>query len=255
MSYSFEQCFIAIKQVQVLAWLSFKARVERHVLGVLWYLLDPILYFIVFIAIQGHFVTHNIIPAGFYVMTGIVISNIMRKSFSASAGSILSLGAYTKSLGVKPIILVSGKIIESFISFLIEFLLVMVLMLYYKISIINVCIAIPLVVILYLFIQGVAWAIASITAYIRDMENLVNISMYLLTIASPVFYIPKSGTALHVFNTYNPLAQFIDLFRQVLFKGVYDVNLVLSVSLYSVVVFIFGYWMIKRATFRIAEVS
>jgi lipopolysaccharide transport system permease protein len=77
-------------------------------------------------------------------------------------------------------------------------------------------VAIPLV----LFALGIAWILASLGVFVRDVGHSVGVAVQFLFFGTPVFYSPEAvPTALRPLLTVNPMAWLVDSFRRVLLWG------------------------------------
>jgi lipopolysaccharide transport system permease protein len=79
----------------------------------------------------------------------------------------------------------------------------------------------PLVVLpLVLFVMGLSWALASLGVYLRDVGQIIGITITMLMFLSPIFY-PASALpeAYQPIMLYNPLTLPIEMTRDLLYWG------------------------------------
>ena len=112
-----------------------------------------------------------------------------------------------------------------------------------------VAICLPLILIpLVLISCGIAWFVASLGVFVRDLPHVVGIILLMLYFLTPIFYsvemVPESFRAILLFNPLTPIVQSA---RQVLMYEQWpDWHALGIVTLLSMVAFQLGYfWFMK----------
>ncbi|GAB4540610.1 MAG: hypothetical protein Fur0020_09840 [Thermodesulfovibrionia bacterium] len=106
-----------------------------------------------------------------------------------------------------------------------------------------------------LLTYGTSLIIASTNLFFKDIEKLTIIFTTFIFYFTPIIYsetiVPDEYK---VFIKINPLAPLMISWRELFLNGGLDLSNLLLCSLYSAVVFIFGYMVYKRLSWRFAEV-
>lgn len=199
-----------------LALAGFKVKNERSYLGVLWYLLDPIVLFITLLFIRGVFSNTDFELYPLYLLTGLITFNFFRKATSDSSNALLSNNSYLTSVNFPKFSLVLAGIFNTLIAHLFELVLLIVAMVYFNIPIWHILLYIPFLIIYFVFVTGIAQVLSISSVYINDLKNVWSIFTRLLWFATPIFYIAAQTNFLSV---YNPLAYFIQSARSILIEG------------------------------------
>lgn len=206
---------------------------KQTVLGPVWFVLQPILMTITFtivFSVIARLSTNGIPPLLFY-MSGIVpwtyFSGCLMKTSNTFIGNIAIFGkVYFPRLTV-PI----SVVISALLSFLIQFSLVVLLMIYYKLNgnnliqpNINLLLVPVLVIIMALLGLGCGIIVSALTTKYRDLKFLVGFGVQLLMYASPVIF-PLSTVEgkLKYILLANPMTPVIEGMRFALFgKGEFN---------------------------------
>ena len=106
-----------------------------------------------------------------------------------------------------------------------------------------------------MLLTGLAWAVASITPFLRDLERFISLGMMALFYASPILYTPQMlperwQWMLHA----NPLAPFILTWRDLLMNGHvsgHSLGIMCALSLTSLLV---GWVILRLLSPRLAEI-
>lgn len=105
-----------------------------------------------------------------------------------------------------------------------------------------------LVVIEALFALGLSWLLAALCVFIRDIAEILNIVIMLWFFGTPIIY-PGSMVpeALRPLFSFNPMASFVQCFRDLLLFHQLDVLLTLKLFVLSLVTCLLGAWFFMRS--------
>lgn len=100
-----------------------------------------------------------------------------------------------------------------------------------------------------MFLVGVLWFLSLINLIFRDLQNIINIVMMYLMIASPIAYTPEMvPNALKPLVVLNPLAHFILAYQDiVVFGRLPDLANMAAITILSLSAFVFGGMFFARA--------
>jgi lipopolysaccharide transport system permease protein len=213
-----------------LIWLFVKrdivAQYKQTVLGPLWLIIQPLLSTLFFTIIFGNFAKFDTkgIPYPIFTLSGLTIWNFFSTSLGKTSSVFVSNSAiFGKVYFPRLTVPVSALISNSF-TFLIQFIILLFLLVYYKFVNnydwhinYNLLILFPVVLLLCgLFGLGCGLIISSLTTKYRDLTFLIGFGLqFVMYFSSVVFPIDKfSGKIQTLFNL-NPLLHIVGMFRAI----------------------------------------
>jgi len=193
----------------------FKLRNEGSYLGIFWYLLNPILMFILLLAIFSKSLGSEIENYPLYLLLGIIMFNFFQAVTAESTRVIRRDRGILRSIKFPQESLIGSTVLVAIFSHIFEMMILVVFLLVFKLPITGLLFY-PLILVLFsLFSLGVSLVLSSIAVYIVDLDNLWMFGTKLLWFATPLFYEVKSPQPLYYLNLFNPLYYFITLSRYI----------------------------------------
>ncbi len=222
-------------------------------LGVLWSFLTPLallaVYTFVFSVILNVGGRRGHLDYALTLFVGLVAFDVFSQSLSDAPRLIVSNRSYVTKvvfpLEILPLVKLGGALIDSLFGMLIVLLGGILILQQLPWTIIFL----PLMYLpLILLSLGVAWFMASLGVFIRDINNLLTVILRMLRFMTPIFYpitaVPESVRFLLYLN---PLTHIINNFRRVLLFGqLPDWGWFLVLTAGTFVVCMLGYiWFMK----------
>ena len=214
--------------VNTQAKLSLKAEASRLYLSYLWWLIEPVLFVLVF-----YFVFEMLLGYGredylLFLMCGKIPFLWFSKSVTSASNSIVQnrglIGQVDISKAVFPYISVQESLYKQLVVFIV--LLLIVISYGYPLTW-NWVWLIPVISVQYLLILLCSLMGALLVSYIQDFRLIIALAITFLMFSSGIFWdvntvSPSIKTYVLIFN---PLAYLIDAYRQVLmYQSVYSLN-------------------------------
>ena len=212
---------------------DFTAQYKQTILGPLWHIIQPVLTTIMFLLVFGKIAnipTDGITPVLFF-MSGITIWNYFSTCLTATSSAFVANAGIFGKVYFPRLVIPISTVISNMIRFIIQFILLLAVMLYYRISGTEISITtdwffIPvLVLMMALMGLGLGIIISSLTTKYRDFTVLIGFAVQLLMYATPVAY-PMSFLKNKAFASWiqwNPVAPIVEGFRFFLFqKGQFE---------------------------------
>jgi len=238
----------------VLAKSDFKLRNEGSYLGILWYLLNPLLMFIVLLGIFSKRLGSDISYYPLYLLLGIVIFNFFRQATIEATYVINDSRWIIKSIYFPLEALIIAIVLKTVFSNLFEILLFGIFLMAYGVSLEGLLFYPILVVFLFFFVVGVSFILATFTVFFNDFNNIWNFSIYLIWLGTPIFYAVGDQPQLSFLNLFNPLYYFITVARDlIIYSKIPEGRLIIGAISYSVTFFIFGSIFFNKFKHRFAE--
>lgn len=198
--------------------VNFKLRNEGSYLGIFWYLLDPLVMFLVILMLGGVITRTDMPNYQVYLLIGLITFNFFRQGTINGSTAISSNGNFIKSMKIPPeSFVVSGTLLSAFSHFF-EVIILIVFLIYFKLPIFFILFYPLIFIVLFLFVLGISFILAVIGAYINDLVNVWAVLLNLLWFATPIFYVISSGN-ISIINIINPMYYFVAAARQMVIYG------------------------------------
>jgi len=225
--------------------------------GLAWMIINPLVmltvytfvFSVVFKVRWGAAIGDSKVAFAMNLFCGLVLFNMFAESINGAVSSITNNPNYVKKvvfpLEILPVSVVMSSLFFGLVSFAI--LTVSVAILMHKLSIALICLPLLLLPLL-LFTCGIAWFVASLGVYMRDLAHIIGIVLQVLIFLTPVFFsIEMVPEHVRFFFHLNPLTTIIQSARAILLLGQWPDWYRLSlVTGFSFVFFQLGYfWFIK----------
>ena len=237
---------------------NIEGRYRGTMIGVIWMVVTPLVMLAVYTFVFGVVFKARWTVGGLgdskvayslLLFCGMTVFNIFSESVNGSVSIVTHNPNYVKKV-VFPLELlpVSAVISACFFGLIwIAILFLGIVLFIHKLCLAAVCL--PLIFIpLILFSCGIAWLVASLGVFIRDLAHVMAIVLLVLYFMTPIFYslemVPEHLRSLLLLN---PLALIVQSVRQVLMYGQWPNWFALGlVTLLSMSVFQLGYfWFMK----------
>jgi len=225
-----------------LAKAGFKLRNEGSYLGIFWYLLNPILLFVLLFFVFSDRLGTGIPQYPLYLLLGIIIFNFFQNAtLEATRTIIKEYAGLIKSINFPRESLIGSIIFKSIFSHLFEIILFIIFLLVFGNQLTGL-VFYPIVILFFcFFIFGSSLILSSLTVYFFDLENIWNFAVRLLWLGTPIFYAIGGQTKLLYINLFNPLYYFITIAREVVIYGkIPELWLILGCLTFSFVSLLIG---------------
>lgn len=237
-----------------LAKTDFKLRHEGSYLGMLWYLLNPLIMFLILLFVFSSRFGNNIPNYPAYLLLGIIMYNFFQQITNNSSKILQSNRQLIKSVKFPLWTLIVSTVIRNFYSHILEIAIFLIFMIYFEIPIWGIFIY-PLILIFYsIFTLGVSLTLSSLSIYFSDIENIWLFFSRLLFFITPIIYSIGEQKILFFINIFNPLYYFIQVAREVLIYGnLPELWLIFGMIFYTFLSLFIGILFFNFLKFRIPE--
>ena len=235
----------------------FKIRTGGAVLGFAWTLLHPLAMLLILYMLFSKRIGSGIPHYGLFLLIGILHWNLFSRATMISMRSITTKRSMLRNVYIPITAVVAGSILEAFLSFLFELLIVGVFIIVSGLGLSAVVFLLPFVVLTQLLlITGVSLVLASLNIYFQDIEYIWDVLLKLGFFVTPIFYNPSMFVSRQKLSFYllNPLTQIILFARDILlFKRLPNLMTMLYVFLGALLLFLACYFVFKRFEDTIIE--
>lgn len=207
-----------------------KIKYRRSILGVLWSVLNPLLFMAVMTIVFSTIFKSNIENFPIYFLCGQIIFSFFSEATSVAQTAVLGNGSLIKKVYIPKYIFPISKVCSSLVNagFSLIAIFIMMIFLKYIPPITTLLFIIPIV---YVFIYsiGISMILSATAVFFRDTIHLYSIFLTVLSYFSAVFYpVDIIPDQFQIFIRFNPIYVFIDYFRQLVQQGImpsFEMNL------------------------------
>ena len=237
---------------------DFFAVYKQSFIGVLWALIIPLVSVGTFIVLNqsGIFTIGDInVPYPIYAILGMAFWQLFATGLVASSNSLVSAGSMITKINFSKKSLVIASTGQSIVSFLIQFVLVVILFVYYWIAPSMAILLIPITIIpIMLLTLGLGFILSLLNGIMRDIGNVIGVLMTFLMFLTPVLYAKPTTGILATVTNYNPLYYLVSVPRELVLMGtISEWKGFLAASVISVIIFVLCLVVFHLTETRVAE--
>lgn len=198
------------------------AAYKQTILGPLWYIIQPLLTMVIYTFIFGDLakIPTDGIPQPLFYLSGIILWNFFSSSFSYSSTLFTTNAGLYGKVYFPRLIMPLASITTHLVKFGIQFLMFLVIYLYFFFRGANISmnwgICLVPFLILILGLHALSWGLisSSLTYKYRDLKEIVTFGIQLFMYVTPVVY-PLSATPerFRFLIELNPISPLFELFR------------------------------------------
>jgi lipopolysaccharide transport system permease protein len=228
-----------------LAWRDIISRYKQTVLGVLWSILRPVLTMIVFTIIFGKIarLPSGNIPYPIMVFVAMLPWQLFASSLSQSSESLVANAGMVSKVYFPRMILPASSIIVAFVDFFVSFIILGIIMAFYRFIPSWKIIFVPVFLLLtFLLSFGLGLVLSALNVKYRDFRHIVPFIVSFGLYVSPVGFssdvIPQKWKLLY---SINPMVGIIDGFRWSIIGqeiNIYNLGFLISIILTFLVLII-----------------
>lgn len=243
----------------ILAGRDVKLRYKQTLLGVTWVILQPLVTAIIFTVVFGNFakLPSDGLPYVLFVFAGLLPWNLFSASLSRAGGSLVGNANLISKIYFPRMLVPLSSIGAVLIDFLVGFSVLIILMIYFDVSLSWRVLLLPFFLLLALLTSiGVSLWLSAWSVYYRDFMFALPFLIQAWTYASPVAYamsiVPEKWRWLF---SLNPAVGFIEGFRwSLLGSSGLTLQMVLVSSISAIVFFLSGVFIFRRIERGFADV-
>lgn len=251
--------------VRVLSRTDFKLKYAGSLLGYVWSVMKPLLYFgVLWVVFQSIF-RSEIRHFPLYLIIGLVLWTFVADAVAATLPSIVARGSILRRISFPPIVIPLASTVTALMSFAVNLLVVVVFVAFAGIKPSpSWILLLPLFLELYLFVLGLTLIAATLYVRFRDVAQIWEVATPMLFFTAPIVYpvriLPDWALPLLAFN---PFVQIMQDTRQViigsdentdvpLLGGPADHLVPLAVTAFLCLT---SFWLYRREAPRLAELT
>ncbi|VVB82678.1 ABC-2 type transporter [uncultured archaeon] len=237
-----------------LAKAKFKLRNEGSYFGIIWYLLNPMFFFLLLFFIFNDRIGGGIEKYPLFLLIGVILFSFFQSCTIESTRTISENRGIIRSIKFKQESLILANILNYLFSHIFEILIFTVFLIIFRINLIGLLFY-PIILIFFcLFIYGISLALSAIIVYFPDLGDIWNFLTKLLWFATPIFYEIGGQTRLFFLNLFNPLYYFLTLTRDILiYNKIPELWIIIGATEYTLISLVIGIIIFKKLKKKFAE--
>lgn len=206
-----------------------RQKYKGSALGVLWYLVNPLVLMGAYYLMFGVIFKQASEPDyPLFLLVGLVVWVFFNQAVMSSAPSLLDQGALVRKARFPREIIPSAVVVVQLVTFLALLVLIIPVTIAIRGTLEPALLLLPIVLAcLFAFVLGLSLAVSILHAYFRDVAPILSAALLPWFFLSPIFFEPRhldrvshNTAALFVLDWVNPVAPFIVATRDVIYGGI-----------------------------------
>lgn len=226
-----------------------RVEISRGYLGVMWWVIEPLIYMAAFYIIFAHLLHRGNDNFIIFLLTGLIAWKWFATTIMSGSNSLIANANLMNQVYLPKIIFPLTIIAINTFKFLIIFIIFLICLQFTPIKASLIWAMLPVVILTQLMlIVSVVCLISAIMPFFPDLRFVLdNILMLLLFLSGIFFDISKMPEPIKKYLALNPIGAVISMYRKVLLYGLTpDWQQLLLVMLFSVVVFLMALLLLHR---------
>jgi len=204
--------------IQTLVGRDLKVRYRGSALGLLWTLLNPLLYMVIYVLIFSVYLRNDMERYAAFLLCGLLPWMWLSSSLLLGATSIVDGGSLLKKVFFPPQVLPTVTVMANFINFLLGVPILFVLLLLYGVTFGWGLLALPLIMgVQFCLTLGLTLMASAASVRYRDIPQIIGHLLTFWFFLSPIIY-PASQVPerFRVFLSLNPFTSFVVAYQDIL---------------------------------------
>jgi lipopolysaccharide transport system permease protein len=241
-----------------LTWRDVKVRYKQTALGAAWAILQPLFMMIIFTIFFGRLagVASAGIPYPLFALAGLVPWTFFSNSITASGNSLVGSANLITKVYFPRLIVPAAAMLAGLVDFLLAFMLLVLLMFYYRVTLTAQILFLPVLVILTaLFSLGVGTWMSALNVKYRDVRFalpfLIQLWLFVSSVIVPSTSLPQKWRWLLMLN---PMSGIIEGYRSALFGLPFDWPALGTASVLTIATLIYAIFAFGRVERSFADI-
>ena len=236
-----------------LAKAEFKLKNEGSYLGIFWYLLNPLLMFLLLYLVFADRLGHSIPGFPLYLLLGIIMFNFFQKATAECTKAIYDNRLIIKSINFPRETIISSIVLKTLFSHIFEMALFVAFLLFFKYPLTGIIIYPAVLIFFCIFVFGISLILAALTVYFVDLGNIWMFASRLIWLGTPIFYAIEGQTRLFFANLLNPMYYFLTIARDIIvYTKMPQFWMLIGAALYSLLFLIIGLSVFNKLKIKFA---
>ena len=226
-----------------------RAEASRGYLGVLWWVIEPVIYMGVFYIVFAHLRGRGDKNFVMFLLTGLIVWKWFHASVNTGSSSLMTNAGLMNLVYLPKIVFPLTNIAVNTFKFFIIVALFLVFMQFSNIQPSLAWALLPVLILVeLLLIVAVTSLLAAVMPFFPDLRVILDNLLIMMFFLSGIFFdIAKMPESVKGYLQLNPMAVLITMYRDLLLHGVApDWRSIVFVTLFSLAVFFPALWLYRR---------
>src|SRR5690348_6497943 len=241
-----------------LTWRDVKVRYKQTALGAAWAILQPLFMMLIFTIFFGRLagVASAGIPYPLFALAGLVPWTFFSNAITASGNSLVGSANLITKVYFPRLIVPAAAMLAGLVDFLLAFMLLVLLMFYYRVTLTAQILFLPVLVILTaLFSLGVGTWMSALNVKYRDVRFalpfLIQLWLFVSSVIVPSSAIPAKYRWILLFN---PMSGIIEGYRAALFGTPFDWPAIGAAAILTILMLFYSVYSFGKAERSFADI-
>ncbi len=241
-----------------LTWRDVKVRYKQTALGAAWAILQPLFMMVIFTIFFGRLagVGSSGIPYPLFALAGLVPWTFFANAITASGNSLVGSAHLITKVYFPRLIVPAAAMLAGLVDFLLAFLLLCILMLYYRVTLSVQILFLPVLVLMTaLFSLGVGTWMSALNVKYRDVRFalpfIIQLWLFVSSVILPSSSIPPKWRWL---LNLNPMSGIIEGYRSALFGLPFDWPALSIAAVLTLLVLLYAIFAFSRVERSFADI-
>jgi homopolymeric O-antigen transport system permease protein len=241
-----------------LTWRDVKVRYKQTALGAAWAILQPLFMMLIFTIFFGRLagVGSSGIPYPLFALGGLVPWTFFANAITASGNSLVGSAHLITKVYFPRLIVPAAAMLAGLVDFLLAFLLLCLLMVYYRVALTVQILFLPVLVLLTaLFSLGVGTWMSALNVKYRDVRFalpfLIQLWLFVSSVILPSSAVPPKWRWLLMLN---PMSGIIEGYRSALFGLPFDWPALSVAAVLTLLVLLYAIYAFARVERSFADI-
>ena len=241
-----------------LTWRDVKVRYKQTALGAAWAILQPLFMMLIFTIFFGRLagVGSSGIPYPLFALAGLVPWTFFANAITASGNSLVGSANLITKVYFPRLIVPAAAMLAGFVDFVLAFVLLCLLMLYYRVTLTVQVLFLPVLVLLTaLFALGVGTWMSALNVKYRDVRFalpfVIQLWLFVSSVILPSSSVPEKWRWLLLLN---PMSAIIEGYRSALFGLPFDWPALGIASVLTIAVLLYSLYSFGRVERSFADI-
>lgn len=237
---------------------NLRVKYKGSALGFVWVLVSPLMTVAVLATVFTHIVRIELEHYWAFLLSGYFVWRFVVQTLTSATSVLASHGPLSRAVAFPRDAPVLAAALSRFVEFTIELAwIILAIAIFHHGRLPLSVIVVPwLMVVQFLMALGLAFPIATLSAFFRDVDHVVPVAVTALFYLTPVFYpislVPEQMRPIFLLN---PLAWLLELYHSALYRGeIPTATALLTGSAAALGLFVVGYAIFNRYALIFAEV-
>lgn len=241
-----------------LTWRDVKVRYKQTQLGIAWAIIQPLLTMLVFTLFFGRLagVPSDNIPYPLFAYSGLLAWTFFSNAITTSGNSLVGSAHLITKVYFPRMIIPGAAVAAGLVDFGIAFVILVMLMVYYRVTVTLNILMFPVVVLLTtLFALGMGMWLSALTVKYRDVRFavpfLIQLGMFVSPVIYPASFLPQKFRWL---LSLNPMTGIIEGYRSSLFGRQFNWSSLAASAAITLILLIYASYSFRRMEKNFADI-